>query len=113
MVTQFNQKDLISFAQFLFKEAENPKLDTVNDRKVTESDVANWKHSQIKGNKVRDDEHMLSVCAGGFNGLLGMGIDGLHPLVYPARMLSPLLLQPIFKLMKADPCKAMVDDLTS
>ncbi|MBU4502785.1 MAG: hypothetical protein KKA79_09390 [Nanoarchaeota archaeon] len=45
-----------------------------------------------------EEEYLMSMGAGFCNGLFGMLIiDGLAPWVYPARMMSPLVLQPLRK----------------
>lgn len=57
-----------------------------------------------------EGEYLLSGVAGIGNGMAGVFfLDGLHPLVLPARMLTPLVLQPIFKLTGFDPCERMID----
>ncbi|MCG2717987.1 MAG: hypothetical protein L6408_04035, partial [Nanoarchaeota archaeon] len=60
-----------------------------------------------RGSNVNDEaEYVGSAMAGFGNGLAGLFfIDGLAPWVFPARMLSPLILQPAFKLMKWDPAR--------
>ncbi|MCG2717945.1 MAG: hypothetical protein L6408_03815 [Nanoarchaeota archaeon] len=58
------------------------------------------------------EEYAGTFFAGLFNGIMGgVLIDGLHPLVMPARMLSPLLLQPIFKVLHIDPCKDISNEV--
>ena len=53
----------------------------------------------IKGDKADGEEMFFSGFGGAINGALGVFlIDGLHPLVFPARMLTPVVLQPLFKL---------------
>ena len=59
----------------------------------------------VKGTDTDVDEYVLSGISGLTNGFAGfMLIDGLHPLIYPARMLTPLVMQPLFKILKTDPC---------
>jgi len=58
----------------------------------------------VKGNKAEIGDYMATSIAGLINGSLGtMLLDALHPLVFPARMLSPLVIQPAFKILKYDP----------
>jgi len=66
----------------------------------------------VRGKEMKDGfEYFLSSLAGLGNGLTGFFfLDGLHPLVYPTRMLlTPLVFQPAFKLFKFDPCKNITE----
>ncbi|MBU4502906.1 MAG: hypothetical protein KKA79_10000, partial [Nanoarchaeota archaeon] len=63
----------------------------------------------VKSKKANDGEYLVAGFVGAANGLVGLAFDGLHPLVLPVRLLSPLVLQPAFKLLKIDPCKAFVE----
>ncbi|MCG2717777.1 MAG: hypothetical protein L6408_02930, partial [Nanoarchaeota archaeon] len=60
----------------------------------------------IAGKESNGVHYCITGCAGGFNAGLGvLLLDGLHPLVFPARMLTPLFFQPLFKAMKVDMCE--------
>ncbi|MBU4502624.1 MAG: hypothetical protein KKA79_08560 [Nanoarchaeota archaeon] len=67
----------------------------------------------MRGGKMKDGcEYFFSGACGAANGLVGAFlIDGLHPLIFPARMLSPLIIQPAFKLLKIDPCRKISEEL--
>ncbi|MCG2718685.1 MAG: hypothetical protein L6408_07625 [Nanoarchaeota archaeon] len=52
----------------------------------------------IKGSETSGEEMFYSGMGGLINGAVGVFlIDGLHPLIFPARMLTPVVLQPLFK----------------
>jgi len=60
----------------------------------------------VRGKEAYEIEYMLSLGAGLGNGCIGLFVtDALHPLAFPIRMLTPLILQPAFKLFKFDPCQ--------
>ncbi|MBU4502623.1 MAG: hypothetical protein KKA79_08555, partial [Nanoarchaeota archaeon] len=61
----------------------------------------------VKGKADDEIEYLLSGCAGMFNGFAGAIFCGL-PYCLPALMLSPLILQPFFKLTKFDPIDEMI-----
>jgi len=63
----------------------------------------------VKGKEATGAEYILTTFVGVGNGIGGVVLDGLHPLVFPVRMLTPLVFQPVFKLFKIDPCKAIAD----
>ncbi|MBU4502903.1 MAG: hypothetical protein KKA79_09985 [Nanoarchaeota archaeon] len=69
----------------------------------------NWLvKAYTSGGKAKFGEYGLSAIPGFLNGALGaVFIDGLHPLVFPVRMLTPLVYQPFFKWMDTNPCKEM------
>lgn len=50
MVTQFNRKDIVSFGNYIFKEALKSNRDKESGRgfEVTHADVENWKESISK-----------------------------------------------------------------
>ncbi|MBU4502902.1 MAG: hypothetical protein KKA79_09980 [Nanoarchaeota archaeon] len=58
-------------------------------------------------NVYNEGEYFAAGIAGLGNGVVGMVfLDGLHPFVFPARMLTPLVLQPFFKLIDWDPARS-------
>jgi len=61
----------------------------------------------IRGKDADGIEYFLSSCAGLSNsGLAMILMDGVHPLLFPARIIiPPLLFQPLFKVLKTDPCR--------
>ncbi|MBU4502782.1 MAG: hypothetical protein KKA79_09375 [Nanoarchaeota archaeon] len=63
----------------------------------------------VKSKKANDGEYFAAGFVGTANGVVGLAFDGFHPLVLPVRLLSPLILQPAFKLFKIDPCKSFVE----
>lgn len=61
----------------------------------------------MRGPDAREEEWVGSFFAGMGNGFAGLFLlDGLHPLVWPIRMCSPLIFQPIFKILKWHPLES-------
>jgi len=66
----------------------------------------------VKGKETSGEEYGGTIVAGAINGIAGMIVlDSLHPLVYPVRMITPLVFQPLFKLLKIDPCASLSEAL--
>jgi len=58
-----------------------------------------------------DTEYLFSGIAGLGNGMIGALFDYAAPWIFPVRMLTPLVLQPTFKLLGVDPCGWCADEL--